>query len=320
MAGLFISYRRGDSAGYAGRLCDSLDDHFGTTRVFRDVDSIDPGLDFLEQIRSAVGSCDVLLAVIGPGWLTASRPDGQCRLHDPHDYVRLEIQEALSRKIRVIPVLVGGARMPSVEDLPTELGALARRNALELSDTRWDYDVGRLLSSLAKIPGLDAQRPANIDNRERGWRAANRGRTSSRFPDRVRGAMVGLSITAPLMLAQVALGWIVQDPLDRTVVKIGFFIFPLLGLIVGAVIGSLDTTLRGAVAGATIGGSTNLLAWPLGWWFWRDSSLPSVEPMELFKSVMLYLPGNVIGSGLIGMATVSIANVVSARMAKRRNA
>jgi TIR domain len=318
MPGIFISYRRGDTAGYVGRLCDSLNEHFGPTPIFRDIDSIDPGLDFVDQIGQAVGSCDVCLAVIGTGWLTATKKDGQRRLHDPQDYVRLEIQEALSRNIRVIPVLVGGASMPSVEDLPAELSALARRNAFELSD-RWEYDVGRLLSSLTKVPGLEASRPTRIDTREAGRTVPESARTSPNLHGRVQGAILGLLISVPLLVFLVVLNGLVLDALEKTVVKIGFLSLPPLGVIVGGAIGDLDTRLRSAVAGATIGGANALFSWPLGWWLWSDSNLPGGEPMELFKAIMLYLPGTVIASALVGVATVSVAQGLSTRLAKPRN-
>jgi hypothetical protein len=105
---VFISYRRGDAAYPAGRLFDRLVDRFGAGRVFEDVDSIEPGDDFAEVITATVESCAVLLAVIGPHWLAAAGQDGRRRLDDPEDFVRLEIEAALARGVRVIPVLVDG--------------------------------------------------------------------------------------------------------------------------------------------------------------------------------------------------------------------
>jgi len=148
MSGIFSSYRRDDSAGYAGRLYDRLSDRFGKDQVFMDVAKIEPGLDFVEVIEEAVGSCDVLIALIGKQWLTITDATGRRRLDDPEDLVRLEIAAALSRNIRVIPVLVRGATMPRSRDLPKALEKLARRNALEISDTRFDYDVNRLIETL----------------------------------------------------------------------------------------------------------------------------------------------------------------------------
>jgi hypothetical protein len=101
--GVFISYRRQETSGMAGRIYDRLVDRFGDDRVFMDVDTIELGDDFVEVITRAVGSCDVLLAVVGPHWLTATDRDGRRRLDDPRDIVRLEIAAALERDIRVIP-------------------------------------------------------------------------------------------------------------------------------------------------------------------------------------------------------------------------
>lgn len=148
--GIFISYRREDAAYPAGWLFDLLAAGFGADRVFKDVDSIQPGDDFVEEITVAVGSCAVLLAVIGKGWLGAVGDDGCRRLDDPADLVRLEIETALSRDVRVIPVLVDGAIMPVAGQLPASLGKLVRRQAVELSPLRFSADASRLLKILAK--------------------------------------------------------------------------------------------------------------------------------------------------------------------------
>src|SRR5215472_5327650 len=126
-SGIFVSYRRQDSSHLAGRLYDRLADRFGEDQVFIDVDTIEPGVDFAEEIFRAVAACTVLLAVIGPGWLTAADEGGGRRLDDPDDIVRLEIEAALARGVRVIPILVEGAVMPRRQDLPDSLGGLARR-------------------------------------------------------------------------------------------------------------------------------------------------------------------------------------------------
>ncbi|HYU34141.1 MAG TPA: TonB family protein [Thermoanaerobaculia bacterium] len=147
---IFISYRRQDSSGHTGRLFDALSGHFAG-RLFMDVDTLEPGVDFAEAIEQAVGSCEVLIVVIGREWLTIKDAAGQRRLDDPADFVRLEVETALERKIRVIPVLVQGAPMPRTEELPPSLSRLARRNAIELSDARWAYDVDRLARTIQKI-------------------------------------------------------------------------------------------------------------------------------------------------------------------------
>lgn len=148
MTRIFVSYRRDDSAGHTGRISDYLSGHFGQDEIFRDVEHIAPGLDFVQSIERAVASCDILIAVIGRQWLTISDANGNRRLDNPDDFIRLEVATALQRNIRVIPLLVQRATMPSAEDLPEPLKGLARRNALELHDTNWSSDMDRLLSVL----------------------------------------------------------------------------------------------------------------------------------------------------------------------------
>ena len=127
---IFISYRREETAYPAGWLCDRLIEHLGQGQVFKDVDSIQLGDDFVEVITAAVARCDVLLALIGDQWLTITGEDGRRRLENPDDFVRLEIEAALTRNVRVIPVLVDGARMPRAGELPPSLAKLVRRQAL----------------------------------------------------------------------------------------------------------------------------------------------------------------------------------------------
>ena len=148
MPKIFISYRRSDSATSAGRIYDRLEGRFGPGQVFMDVDTIRPGLDFVDVVQAAVGSCDALIAVIGSEWLGASDVSGQRRLENPEDLVRLEIATALERDIRVIPVLVQGTRMPVAADLPEGLTALARRNSVEVSDARFRTDIEQLIEAL----------------------------------------------------------------------------------------------------------------------------------------------------------------------------
>src|SRR5690242_18564211 len=113
---IFISYRREDTAGFAGWIFARLSEHFGRDQVFKDIDSILPGDDFVEEITNAVASCHVLIALIGGRWLTDSA--GQRRLDSPKDFVRLEIEAALKRGVRVIPILVEGVDVPSADQLP----------------------------------------------------------------------------------------------------------------------------------------------------------------------------------------------------------
>jgi hypothetical protein len=155
MQGIFISYRRQDSQSAAGRLADSLKEQLPEAAVFRDVETIEAGADFVNAINAALESCGVLLAVIGPRWISIQDDAGKRRLEDPNDYTRLELATALGRTdVRVIPVLVDGAVMPDPEALPADLKPLARRNALELTDKRWDYDVSQLVVTLRHALGL----------------------------------------------------------------------------------------------------------------------------------------------------------------------
>jgi peptidoglycan/xylan/chitin deacetylase (PgdA/CDA1 family) len=149
-AKLFINYRREDTAPYAGRLYDRLTAHFGEDQVFIDIDQIEPGEDFVEVINRKVGTCDIAIVAIGPRWLSATDASGKRRLDDEEDFVRMEIVAALQRNIRVIPVLVGGAQMPRKQDLPEALAPLSRRNAIELSETRFHADVNRLIEAIEK--------------------------------------------------------------------------------------------------------------------------------------------------------------------------
>lgn len=154
MPGIFISYRRLDSQSAAGRLADHLNEHLRGATLFRDVEAIEPGVDFVEAIERALSGCAVMLVVIGPRWVSVSDAAGQRRLDDPNDYTRLEVATALKRNVRVVPVLVEGAVMPTAEQLPEDLKPLARRNAIELTDSRWSHDVHRLVTSLEKALGM----------------------------------------------------------------------------------------------------------------------------------------------------------------------
>jgi TIR domain len=149
--GIFISYRRDENAAHAGWIADTFQEHYGEDKVFRDIDSLEPGLDFLEAVERAIDSSEVLVAVIGRNWVTATDAAGRRRLENPDDYERMEIAAALQRNIRVVPLLVQGASMPSADELPDDLAPLARRNAFELHDTSWRDDVRRLTSVLERM-------------------------------------------------------------------------------------------------------------------------------------------------------------------------
>ena len=154
--GIFLSYRRADAAPYARLLQFQFRERIPDARVFMDLDSIEPGLDFAEVIREAVDSCTVLVALIGRQWATLTDEEGRRRLDNPDDYVRFEVQAALERGVRVIPVLVDGARPLRQQQLPAELQKLARLNALELSYGRYEYDADRLLDLLQRVLAAEA--------------------------------------------------------------------------------------------------------------------------------------------------------------------
>ncbi len=162
MKGIFISYRRQDSQSAAGRLTDHLREQLRGATIFRDIETIEPGVDFVEAIDRALQGCGILLAVIGPRWASLSDASGQRRVDDPNDYTRLEIATALKcSDVRVIPVLVEGAEMPGSDQLPDDLKTLARRNAIELTDKRWEFDVSKLVETLNKALGMEpAPKPA----------------------------------------------------------------------------------------------------------------------------------------------------------------
>jgi hypothetical protein len=186
MSGVFISYRREDSAEDAHHLYRALSERFGADSVFIDVEDIGPGEDFAQAIDEKVGFCDALVAVIGRKWATCTDAAGRRRLDDPADWVRLEIEAALAREMKVFPVLVGGAALPEARALPASLAALAQHQALELDAARFERDVGRLTRALEWIRkgqglgalwmsiitrGHTALDPLALDKPETLWRA-----------------------------------------------------------------------------------------------------------------------------------------------------
>lgn len=153
VADIFICYRHDDAPGYAGRLADALSEHFPHSHIFRDVEGLEAGSNFKTVITANLASCAAFLAVIGPRWLDEGA-QGRSRLHEPDDFVRLEVNTALQRGTFLVPVLVGDADMPAEEQLPEDLQPLASRQACEVSDSRWDADVAALVEVLSKQPGL----------------------------------------------------------------------------------------------------------------------------------------------------------------------
>lgn len=162
---IFISYRRSDSRAIAGRIYDHLSDAFGEDKVFKDSYDIIPGDDFRGKLREAVSQCDIVLVIIGPAWLTVAHDDGTRRLDDPTDWVRIEVETALQRdEVRVIPVLVDGAKIPAAEELPESLRELAFKQAAPIrDDPDFHTDIERLIrilgGSAAKAPIIRPESP-----------------------------------------------------------------------------------------------------------------------------------------------------------------
>jgi hypothetical protein len=149
--GVFISYRRDETAAYTGRLYDSLSRLIDKDKIFMDIDKIPGGVDFVEEVNKAIDSAQAMIVVIGPEWLTITDGDSPPRIQDPDDFVYQEIALGLQRGIRIFPVRVGGASMPSEDDLPEGLKKFSRRNAREISNSRWAHDVGLLIKDLETV-------------------------------------------------------------------------------------------------------------------------------------------------------------------------
>lgn len=156
--GIFISYRRNDCQAQANGLHDGLAHRLGNARIFMDIDSIPAGVDFEQHIRQEIDGCDVVLVLIGDNWLD-SRPGADVRrIDEPNDFVRLEIENALSNpRVRTIPVLVEGAQMPEAAQLPESIQRLARINAFDLDDRRWKADLERITVLLEGIGRHDRE-------------------------------------------------------------------------------------------------------------------------------------------------------------------
>jgi hypothetical protein len=149
--GIFISYRRSDTAQVAGRLSDRLRDRFGSKRIFVDVDLSAVGLDFARAITDAVSVCDLVIALIGKNWLTATDDQGRRHLDDEHDTVRVEIVAAFQGDVKVVPILVDGAGMPSADELPAVLRPLMQRQAEKLDSGYFDHDLSRLMEKIEPL-------------------------------------------------------------------------------------------------------------------------------------------------------------------------
>ena len=155
MGSVFISYRREDSEGQARALFQDLVAKLGRGAVFMDVDGIALGRDFREVLQERLATCDLMLVLIGRDWLSGKDSSGRRRLDNPADFVRLEIEAALKRKIPTTPLLLQGAQMPAAKQLPENISELAYRNGFELSHKRWDSDVQELMKRLGLAAHAD---------------------------------------------------------------------------------------------------------------------------------------------------------------------
>jgi hypothetical protein len=211
-AGIFISYRRDDSAGFAGRLYDRLVSRYGADRLFMDIDTIRPGHDFADDIAAALSESAVCLVLIGRRWESITLADGKRRLEDPNDFVRLEVAAAIREGLTVIPVLLEGALPPSPSSLPEELQALSRRQAIELSSERWNYDVSRLALVLDEILAQPISAPAK-ETPQVAWKTE----TPEEVPRKRIGRTPVLIAGAAVVLSLVgAVGWLASRGLDPT--------------------------------------------------------------------------------------------------------
>jgi hypothetical protein len=167
MPGIFVSYRREDTDGYAGRIADLLSQRFSPEKLFIDVDTILPGTGYPEVIQKKLDSCDVLLAVMGPKWSTAVDSNGNKRLDNSADWVRREIETALQRQIPVVPVLVGNAKLPMADELPRELRPLLLQQAWAVTPQGFRDKVNSLGLQLEKVMHDEEAKRASIERQRR---------------------------------------------------------------------------------------------------------------------------------------------------------
>lgn len=170
MPSVFISYRRDDSIEVVGRIYDRLVANFGHGAVFRDLESIPLGSDFRTEMVSALDRCEILIVIIGPTWIECRSANGFRRLDEPHDYVRMEIEYALERKLRIIPLLVMSASMPAPDQLPASLRLLAFLNCIPIrADPDFNSDVSRLIEGIDLGPKTKAKRKVKLQSATRAW-------------------------------------------------------------------------------------------------------------------------------------------------------
>lgn len=214
--GIFISYRRADSASMAGRVREHLREGLPDRRVFLDVESIDPGANFEHSIRSELEQCNVMLVLVGKAWMSDDGGQLEPRISDPSDYVRREITWALEAGIRIIPVLIDDARMPDTGSLPSDIREFAMKNAVELRNSRFEDDVSHLLKT--------------IDPRHR---PIDRGRSSRvrTIIATIAGAFTGLLVLFALLVVHQGL---TQEPISTRIGLWGAVLLVPASLLIGA--------------------------------------------------------------------------------------
>jgi TIR domain-containing protein len=268
---IFISYRRQDSRGYAGRLQGDLSRRYTNEAVFRDIE-IPPGVDFAEHINGLIDNCNVVLVMIGNDWINARDGDGNRRLDKDTDWVRLEIERALARShVEVIPVLVDGAKLPPREELPPTLASLRRLNAFELSDRRWDYDVNELGRYLdAALKGTSAIRPQPPPPPDPAPQPIAEAPVTDAQPDRTYAAVLIAAVLALLTAFPadlIARNTVHRDPLDSNDIStISDFVlqkaiyFGIIGAIAALAIGLLSKRSRDPIVSLVLGLGAGILA------------------------------------------------------------
>ena len=218
---VFISYRRDDTATAAGRVYDRLSRLLSKPNVFFDVSTIGGGEDFVQRMSSEIGKSDAALVFTGDKWLDQTKPGGRARTCDADDYVRAELRAALSRPVLVLPVLVGGTRMPKAEQLPEDIRAITTKNALPLRHRVFDDDTENIV---AAVLGLSAA--------ERAWE--DKGSVGSRIAYAVGGA---LAVSMLLLLIALLHHWVLGRPLSASIGAPLTTLILFAGAIVGAWLG-----------------------------------------------------------------------------------
>lgn len=304
---VFICYRRTDSEAYAGRLYDHLAGVFGSDRLFLDVEAVTPGEDFVTAIERAVQAVDAVVAVIGPSWTTSMGSDGSRLLDNARDFVRLELSTALRRGVRVIPVLVGGARMPATENLPPDLHQLSRLSALEISHARFSTDATRLIECLGGTP------PPPVA----GWRRLRAGALASTVRSRtawaVRGKWLWRLTAAETAGIPSALALIVFLPYQLFYVVIwAFLAFGITGVLL-----ALNAEHRGGAAVARFGwtiGVVSTVIWGAGLLFPPSLGLePIIESWVFGIGVRLFALACGVTALFLGIGALSAIRRASSR-------